>query len=71
MARISGYGHQTKNGERQAFDATVQAESGFMNISGNIKNKPTMIGTVLLDYTTGLNLAIGIVAALYLSLIHI
>ena len=39
MARISGYGNQTKNGERQAFDATVQAESGFMNISGNIKSE--------------------------------
>ena len=65
MARISGYGYQSNTNARQAFDATVQAETGLMNISGDIKNKPTMIGTVLLDYTTGLNLAIGILAALY------
>ena len=65
MARVSGYGYQLKNSSRQAFDATVQAETGFMNISGTTPNKPTMIGTVLLDYTTGLNLTIGILAALY------
>ena len=35
-----------------------------MNISGHDK-KPTMIGTVFLDYTTGLNTAIGILAALH------
>ena len=34
-----------------------------MEISGQEK-EPTMIGTVLLDYTTGLNTAVGILAAL-------
>ena len=63
MARISGYGQNTSTIARQAFDATIQAETGFMQISGEEK-KPTMIGTVLLDYTTGLNTAIGILAAL-------
>ena len=63
MARISGYGQNKDNIPRQAFDATIQAETGFMEISGN-NQEPTMIGTVLLDYTTGLNTAIGILAAL-------
>ncbi len=63
MARISGYGQNDSTISRQAFDATVQAETGYMNISGH-DNKPTMIGTVFLDYTTGLNTAIGILAAL-------
>ncbi len=63
MARISGYGQNNSPISRQAFDATIQAETGFMQISGKEK-KPTMIGTVLLDYTTGLNTAIGILAAL-------
>ena len=63
MARISGYGQNNSTIARQAFDATIQAETGFMQISGEEK-KPTMIGTVLLDYTTGLNTAIGILAAL-------
>ena len=63
MARISGYGQDDSTVSRQAFDATIQAETGFMQISGN-DNKPTMIGTVFLDYTTGLNTAIGILAAL-------
>ena len=63
MARISGYGHSKNSIPRQAFDATIQAETGFMEISGHDK-KPTMIGTVLLDYTTGLNTAVGILAAL-------
>ncbi len=63
MARISGYGQNNSTIARQAFDATIQAETGFMQISGEEK-KPTMIGTVLLDYTTGLNTAIGVLAAL-------
>ena len=64
MARISGYGQNDTVVSRQAFDATIQAETGYMNISGHDK-KPTMIGTVFLDYTTGLNTAIGILAALH------
>ncbi|MEC8099996.1 MAG: CaiB/BaiF CoA-transferase family protein [Pseudomonadota bacterium] len=63
MARISGYGQNDTSTARQAFDATIQAETGFMKISGE-EESPTMIGTVLLDYTTGLNTAIGILAAL-------
>ena len=63
MARISGYGQNDSIVSRQAFDATVQAETGYMHISGH-NNKPTMIGTVFLDYTTGLNTAIGILAAI-------
>ncbi len=63
MARISGYGQNDSAVSRQAFDATVQAETGYMHISGH-DNKPTMIGTVFLDYTTGLNTAIGILAAI-------
>ena len=63
MARISGYGQNDSTVSRQAFDATVQAETGYMHISGH-DSKPTMIGTVFLDYTTGLNTAIGILAAI-------
>ena len=63
MARISGYGQKDPLESRQAFDATIQAETGFMQISGH-DEKPTMIGTVFLDYTTGLNTAVGILAAL-------
>ena len=63
MARISGYGQEDSLESRQAFDATVQAETGYMQISGH-DDKPTMIGTVFLDYTTGLNTAVGILAAL-------
>ncbi len=63
MARISGYGQNDTAISRQAFDATVQAETGYMHISGH-DNRPTMIGTVFLDYTTGLNTAIGILAAI-------
>ena len=44
-SRISGYGQKDSLIPRQAFDATVQAETGYMHISGNDK-KPTMIGTV-------------------------
>lgn len=65
LARISGYGQLSYNQDRQAFDATVQAETGFMKISGKKNSNPIMIGTVLLDYTTGLNMTIGILSALY------
>ena len=38
MARISGYGQNNSPISRQAFDATIQAETGFMQISGKEKN---------------------------------
>lgn len=65
MARIGGYPKVKNSKVRQAFDATVQAETGLMLISGEDNKKPNMIGTVLLDYTTGLNMAVGILSALY------
>ena len=37
MARISGYGQNKNIIPRQAFDATIQAETGFMEISGEEK----------------------------------
>ena len=64
FARISGYGINLPETDRQAFDAVVQAETGYMAMTGEEIAAPSMAGTVILDYATGLNITIGILAAL-------
>ena len=64
FARISGYGRNLPDTDRQAFDAVVQAETGYMAMTGMQTAAPSMAGTVILDYATGLNITIGILAAL-------
>ena len=66
---------------RQALDMSIQALSGFMDVTGFQDGPPTKGGPVLSDFIAGLYLAVGILAAYayrqrtgmgqYLSLIHI
>ncbi|MGQ9368320.1 CaiB/BaiF CoA transferase family protein [Azospirillum sp. ST 5-10] len=63
MARISGYGQTGAKAQEPCFDVIAQAASGLMEITGAADGPPTMAGTYVVDYTTALYAAIGIMAA--------
>lgn len=64
MARISGFGQDGPLANKQCFDGVAQAMSGLMELTGATDGPPTMIGSFMCDYTTGMYAALGILAAL-------
>lgn len=56
---ISGYGQEGPYADHAAFDATVQAESGIMSITGETGGRPTKCGGSLADYSGGMIGCIG------------
>ena len=63
MASLSGFGQTGPNVHRQALDMSIQALSGFMDVTGFQDGPPTKGGPVLSDFIAGLYLAVGILAA--------
>lgn len=57
--RISGYGQEGPFASHAAYDATVQAESGVMSITGQPGGRPTKCGGSIADYCGGLMACIG------------
>lgn len=64
MVRISGFGQTGPLAPRACFDAIAQAMSGLMSITGQPDGPPTVAGTFIVDYATGLYGAIGVLSAL-------
>ena len=64
MARITGFGQDGPLAQKQCFDGVAQAMSGLMDMTGHPDGPPTMIGSFMCDYTTGMYAALGILAAL-------
>lgn len=64
MARISGFGQDGPLAGKQCFDGVAQAMSGLMDMTGAADGPPTMMGSFVCDYTTGMYAALGILAAL-------
>ncbi len=63
-ASLSALGSDGPQSERGGFDITVQAEFGFMSISGEKGGKSIKQGTSVFDLVTGLYAYSGIVTAL-------
>lgn len=61
---LSALGSDGPQAERGGFDITVQAEFGFMSISGERGGKPIKQGTSVFDLVSGLYAFSGIMAAL-------
>ncbi|HYK42697.1 MAG TPA: CoA transferase [Thermoanaerobaculia bacterium] len=61
---ISGYGQTGPRRHEAAFDLTIQAESGIMDVTGASDGPPAKVGVPLTDVTAGLYAANGILAAL-------
>lgn len=58
---ISGFGPES---QRPGYDFVVQAEAGWMAITGDPLGDPMKVGVAMVDVTTGKDAAIGILAAL-------
>lgn len=54
----------TETASRPGYDIIVQALSGLMSVTGERDGEPTKAGVALLDVITGLDAAIGVLAAL-------
>lgn len=65
-ASLSAFGDVGPFGGRPAFDHVVQAHSGIMESTGPAGSPPTKVGAPYIDYATGLNGALAIMAALRL-----
>lgn len=62
---ISAFGDGREPSDRPGFDAVLQAETGFMAITGEVDGVPSKVGVAITDVLTALNAAVAINAALY------
>lgn len=66
VCSISGYGRGHKLEERPGYDFVIQAESGFMSITGETEGQPMRLGVAFIDLVSGMNAVQSILAALYM-----
>lgn len=62
---ISGYGRASEYASRPGYDFVLQAETGFMSITGEVEGNPMRLGVAFIDLVTGMNATSAILAALY------
>ncbi|MDA4125940.1 MAG: CoA transferase [Thaumarchaeota archaeon] len=63
-ASISGYGGKGPDGFRAGYDALLQARTGLLSVTGHPRQAPARIGVSILDVSSGVWTALGIVTAL-------
>jgi len=64
-ASISGYGQSGPYAHRPGYDVVAQSMGGIMSYTGFPENPPTKCGPSIGDITAGMNLVVGVLAALY------
>jgi formyl-CoA transferase len=62
--KITGYGSEGPARDRPGYDFILQAESGWMSITGPVEGPPFKVGVAVVDVVTALFAAIAILAAL-------
>ena len=66
---VTGFGQTGPYSPRPGYDAIFQAMGGLMSVTGHIDGEPgagpMKVGPSIVDYMTGMNSSIGILAALY------
>ncbi len=62
---LTAFGAEAPDASRPGYDIIVQALSGLMSVTGERGGEPTKAGVALLDVVTGLQAAIGVLAALH------
>jgi crotonobetainyl-CoA:carnitine CoA-transferase CaiB-like acyl-CoA transferase len=62
-ASITGFGSDGPYGEWPGFDQIIQGMSGLMGLTGSLDGGPTRIGLPVVDITSGMWSAMGILAA--------
>lgn len=63
-AHLSGYGRQGERATWPAYDYLLQAEAGFMTVTGEGDAPPTRMGLSVVDYLTGITTAFALTSAL-------
>lgn len=64
FGNLSSYGAEGPDASTPGYDATVQARTGIMHLTGEFDGPPVRAGVSILDIGSGMWLAIGILAAL-------
>ncbi len=64
FASASGFGQYGPYSQRPGYDILAQAMGGMMSINGQPGDPPTRVGAAMGDILGGLNIAIGVLAAL-------
>jgi crotonobetainyl-CoA:carnitine CoA-transferase CaiB-like acyl-CoA transferase len=66
---VTGFGQTGPYAPRAGYDALFQAMGGLMSVTGHMDGEPgagpMKVGPSIVDYMTGMNTSIGILAALY------
>ena len=66
---VTGFGQTGPYAPRAGYDAILQAMGGLMSVTGHIDGEPgagpMKVGPSIVDYMTGMNTSIAILAALY------
>jgi succinate--hydroxymethylglutarate CoA-transferase len=63
-AHLSGYGRTGARANWPAYDYLMQAEAGFLSLTGEPEGDPTRMGLSIVDYLTGITTAFALTAAL-------
>lgn len=62
---VTGYGCSGPYSQRPTFDGAIQALAGIMSVTGDSRTGPVLAGIPVVDFSTPLFAASGILAALY------
>ncbi|MFT4008446.1 MAG: CoA transferase [Nocardioidaceae bacterium] len=63
IGSVTGFGHDGPEASRPGYDQVAQGEGGLMSITGTAG--PTRVGVPIADLLAGMNIAYGLVAALF------
>ena len=63
-AHLSAYGRDNERAAWPGYDYLMQAEAGFMHLTGEPDGPPSRMGLSIVDYMSGVTLAVGLLAAL-------
>lgn len=64
-AHLSAYGRDNERAGWPGYDYLMQAEAGFMSVTGEPDGPPARFGLSMVDYMTGMTMAFGLVSALF------
>lgn len=65
VCSITGFGQDGPLARRRAYDHVIQAMSGLMAANCDMRGMPMRIGLPIIDYATGMQAALAILAALH------
>jgi len=65
LVSVSGYGQNGPYAHRPGYDPVGQAMGGIMSVTGEKGGTPLRCGPSIADITSGMNMVIGVLAAMY------